>query len=72
MWQTIETAPKDGTKVLLFVPANEPKVCFGFFNDTETFSYGVSYSKSQGWILTAGGSGWAEPTHWQPLPADPE
>lgn len=66
-WQPIETAPKDGTVVLVFAPdASEPRVFTAQFND-----YGE------------GGADWfdacdcaslpilATPTHWMPLPEPP-
>lgn len=63
-WQPIETAPKDGTRVLLFVPP------YG----ASTGHYRAQHN----WGETA--SNWyahsvlnkeAEPTHWMPLPPPP-
>lgn len=66
-WQPIETAPKDGTWLLL-----------GQFSDSDTDDYchGVAHWHDGGW--TDGYQpdwywrGAFEPTHWQPLPEPPE
>lgn len=59
-WQPIETAPKDGTRVLLWRRAIRdqpaPIMADGFWCETcWVWPYILS-----------------EPTHWQPLPAPPE
>ncbi len=63
-WQSIETAPKDGTPVLLYIPS---------VNDMVTAKY-----LGRQWVLCEFG-GYAEdgdldgdPTHWMPLPSPPE
>jgi hypothetical protein len=64
-WQLIETAPTDGTNVLLFVPH---------------YAMGrLPYVILQGWNLAADRRGWRahygggiiEPSHWMPLPPVP-
>ena len=71
-WQPIETAPKDGTPMLLFYPILG--VCFGCWDHIGTADW---------WIADSVGedpSGWRcpyqeddmEPTHWMPLPAPPK
>lgn len=61
-WQPIETAPKDGTHILAFVPwAVHPKTLFW-----------AKYADA--WrcpASEAGPCGAWEATHWQPLPAPP-
>jgi hypothetical protein len=70
-WRPIETAPKDGTEVLLYCP--EQGVARGRWNDCRYASnprpywtndaerlFGVSRTRSD------------QPTHWMPLPAPPE
>lgn len=61
-WQPIETAPKDGTPVLVY----DANWC-GNMGPRVT---------PAGWApYTDGGGYWpgvTEPTHWQPLPAPPE
>jgi hypothetical protein len=66
-WQPIETAPKDGTKVLV---SNGFEMQVAEFSDSNIFGhkewvYGEiqnSYNRK---------SYVAEPTHWMPLPAAP-
>lgn len=57
-WQPIETAPKDGTRVLLVINHGEwgDAVWTGLWAD----GWMVSYGKAQ-----------ANPTHWMPLPPPP-
>lgn len=67
-WQPIETAPKDGTRVVLFM---DDEAIEGWF---------VSGSRFSGWRIVAmpsHGCGCCsytdpEPTHWMPLPDAPE
>ncbi len=67
-WQTIKTAPKDGTRILLYC---EGCVIEGYFYQNYT---------RKGWdvvILSSHGCGCCsgdleEPTHWMPLPQPPE
>lgn len=74
-WQPIDTAPKDGTRVLLFV---EKRVEIGRFVDSATLEYGVETSRVQEWHIMMGfptirllGDPTATPTHWMPLPSAP-
>ena len=60
-WQPIETAPKDGTKVLIFVMGKNVMQ--------------ASYSRcNEYWIdcWCSNMSGVYSPTHWQPLPKPPK
>lgn len=61
-WEHIDTAPKDGTAVLLY-EGFEPAIQSGYFaaNDGE-------------WRRSSCGSVpfWREPKHWMPLPGAPE
>jgi hypothetical protein len=66
-WQPIESAPKDGTPLLLFSPLD-----YFTFGNVENGLIWVS----GGW--RCGSSGWRgdggidhEPTHWMPLPPPP-
>ena len=54
-WQTIETAPKDGTRIIGWSQGTEPH-CY-YFHQTD----------KQWWIEYADGPGW-QPTHWAPMP----
>lgn len=74
-WQPIDTAPKDGTRVLLFV---EKRVEIGRFVDFATLEYGVETSRVQEWrivrefpTIRLPGDPTATPTHWMPLPPAP-
>lgn len=75
-WQLIDTAPKDGTEVVLFIPDAHRKVCIGHFVDTETFDYGKSTRKMQFWstgnMMGMIINGNPSPTHWAPLPDGPD
>jgi hypothetical protein len=61
-WQTIETAPKDGSDILI-VRLNRVRV--GFWRP-----------KEGRWGFYGAGGVWAEknnpPTHWMPLPEPPK
>ncbi|MDW9762194.1 DUF551 domain-containing protein [Sinorhizobium meliloti] len=61
-WQPIETAPKDWTDVLLFVPnldSDWRNVCEGYYD-----------AENEVWENPMFGA--VDPTHWQPLPTPPE
>lgn len=60
-WQPIETAPKDGTTVLLFDEKYDG-VCAGKFKDGAWYANGVEKEQMY----------YAELTHWQPVPAYPK
>jgi hypothetical protein len=59
-WQPIETAPKDGTRVLLLLSNRE--IFSGWGTEREGF-----------YRYHADGSdiGWLNPTHWMPIPSAP-
>ena len=62
-WLPIETAPKDGTRVLLHHPhATDETVTAGAWGnwDRDTVCW-----------ITDFGEGWLNPTHWMPLPVPP-
>lgn len=57
-WQPIDTAPKDGSDVLLYAD-----FCYTAFWD----------GSFRGWVDNARGSLWPIPaTHWMPLPEAPK
>lgn len=71
-WQPIETAPKDGTTVLLFSNKNGLNwnvVGYGFWEGGEDI---ISGWISFGFTEPAGNLGLAAPSHWMPLPAPPK
>ena len=75
-WQPIETAPKDGTAVLLWGlwageingPDETPRVDIGQFTDGRS-----DYAGNDWWQLLTGDAYacWMQPTHWMPLPPPP-
>ena len=60
-WQPIETAPKDGTFVILHVPHAEPPVSIGFYDG------GPEWLIVEGDIMATS----CFPDIWMPLPAPP-
>lgn len=54
-WRTMETAPRDGTPFLAWVPDEE-------------YSYAITgYCMDDGYFVPVVGDSEMEPTHWQPL-----
>jgi hypothetical protein len=68
-WQPIETAPRDGTGLLLWADWRS-EVCFGKFQTKKRGAFAL-----QGWTLTFKDGyklhGEREPSHWMPLPPPP-
>lgn len=73
-WQPIETAPKDGTQILLFDPSGtwdpdlasfSPRVAVGAWKD-----FPNGHGEWRGYY--SGLSAVEEPTHWMPLPEPPK
>ena len=73
-WQPIETAPKDGSTILLgnehgcWAARYRPVYQSGYHPDDPWFSMMLNheYRRKDG-ILQ-----WAPPTHWMPLPVPPD
>lgn len=70
-WQPMETAPKDGTRVVLFGalqgdPNQTPRACVSWYcRDRKD-----SPAYCLGWFFSAPGyTNGFQPTHWTPLPA---
>ena len=64
-WASIETAPKDGTRVLaLWVWSERGKVGGGYTHEV------VAWDGR--WWRFSNGESVSEPSHWQPLPEPPE
>jgi hypothetical protein len=61
-WQPIETAPKDGTRILVFIDNGDDPIKTGGERDTDKAC----------WISSWSGEVLYPPTHWMPLPPAPE
>lgn len=57
-WQPIDTAPKDGTEILVYIPRRRGAIYAGASNP----------SGHQWWSKNLGA---IKPTHWLPLPEPP-
>lgn len=74
-WKTIDSAPRDGTKVLLFVMYDAASSHFdmkvGHFSRMTTTEPGRSDDRRDGW--RCGETFWRAdaPSHWMPLPFVP-
>ncbi len=70
-WQPIETAPKDGTSIMIYTDNCE----YGF-GLVETISHSACafYSKTKGYFISDAWNdiNYKSPTHWRPLPEAPE
>jgi hypothetical protein len=64
-WQPIETAPKDGTAVLLFDRTNKDSP------DGSGIDFGFYYNDAVRWLWACDGCE-AKPSHWMPLPEPPK
>ena len=62
-WQPIETAPKDGTQIMLWITGLEPRPRIGFWSERGIDSGWYSL-QSQYFIGF-------DVTHWMPLPSPP-
>lgn len=68
-WQPIDSAPKDGTSVLLFVP---PRGCLiGHFVNHQEFDHGKLTRNRAYWAISALFFFDPSPTHWMPVPDPP-
>jgi hypothetical protein len=73
-WAAIETAPKDGTQILLYLNVLKIPVRVGHYSNRETYSHGKLESQSEGWTIYGDYFVTIEqnqPTHWMPLPLPP-
>lgn len=67
-WLPIETAPQDGTTLLLFKPDDNVTgsyIASGYWGEWSAMTY-----STQCWIASFGGP-LRGPTHWMPLPKPP-
>jgi hypothetical protein len=69
-WQPIETAPKDGSIIMLYGEYMNTYNCAG-----KVFSFGYYFFSQKQWMCYPShneATDHIEPTHWQPLPEPPE
>lgn len=67
-WRPIATAPRDGTDVLLWVPASKWGPACAVVGNSGRVTWHVSNIDGHDWEGPLDG---ALPTHWMPLPAPP-
>lgn len=75
-WQPIETAPKDGTKILGFAPhphitANDPSFRAVIMWWRKAYAKGGKRESEWPWRSVENDSAAGHPTHWMPLPPAP-
>lgn len=63
-WQPIETAPRDGTRVLGWCNDKYVDICYIEHKDSVGDVWMTDNCQDFG--------GWENPTHWMPLPDKPE
>lgn len=64
-WRPIETAPKDGTRLLGYYPQNEDYIRVGVIQWMKPRGYDYHWTWDGSWMPD-------DPTHWQPLPEPPQ
>ena len=75
-WHPIASAPKDGTNVLLFLPAFPQPVHVGHWIDAVEIKYGKIIKDKKSWRLAIDGPFFDTApkrvaSHWMPLPSSP-
>ncbi len=68
-WQPIETAPRDGTKVILYI--RSLGINMGSYDVYETRRNGKVGYHSEGWRADISFVGDIKPLYWMPLPEPP-
>ncbi len=78
-WQPIETAPKDGTSILVYVAGESLYPTAANYCSREYLleEYGDAEYMDEGWYWGYGyptdfSAHVIEPTHWMPMPAPPK
>ncbi len=66
-WQPIETAPKDGTPVLVYAQLDPPEKWAAYMRDLPPLIAITSWHHDAGFCVCEV----REPTHWMPLPDPP-
>jgi hypothetical protein len=70
-WRTIESAPRDGTRVIVAYPDFVTEAKYGDYRlEDETLNGWHFYDSEDPWY-SVGFNDYPEPTHWMPLPKAP-
>lgn len=74
-WQPIETAPRDGSNILVYLPT-WGRIYIGSWNEVITMTFGKVTNESLFWHYQGGPmhlsfSERPQPSHWLPLPSPP-
>ncbi len=75
-WRKIGSAPKDGRRVLLFVPTHDEPITVGEYHRVRERDESGRFSAGGGWAYWMAMdsdylSSYCKPTHWMPLPKEP-
>ena len=73
-WQPIETAPRDGTPILIFDPtkSSHDQIDGLRFDDARyAIGYWRVWKENGEWMWGNRNSAYNSPTHWMPLPDPP-
>lgn len=73
-WQPIDTAPKDGTRILLFLPDYNVRIWIGDWYSSKQIRNGAVVYEREGWsigTMPMWGDNEPKPTWWAPLPEEP-
>jgi len=68
-WLPIESAPKDGTRLMISSAREGALVCVGYWVKPE--DRGRDYCQDEDWWHVQFAIGGMKPTHWMPLPNPP-
>lgn len=71
-WQPIETAPKDGTEIILYFPSLVHSIQIANWHHAEYFTNGKKTFESCRWTIGSILGDPPEPTHWMFLPEPPK
>ena len=66
-WSTIETAPRDGTAVLLYYTSDG--IVYGTYDPATADWWSINVSNDE--FISRYAESCEEPTHWMPLPNPP-
>ena len=70
-WMPIETAPRDGTEVLLFTPGTEDEALLAGHDEPAPYTFIGLFDAKGEWVTAESELNWYTPTHWLPLPEPP-